>query len=312
MPARLASLLVTVPARVVFFFFEVAAVSAMRQVGLALPMVVYFHRVGLSGLSANAFIVPILGIACPSGSWPCSLAGPGSHSSQAGCWAFHAPSSPGTPPWSRTGASRRRRLWLGIAFAVALIAFAIARGRAWRIATGAALVVSLALLLWHPFPPEYSSRRIGNDRHRCRPGRQHPRGFSRRQDACWWMAAASRSSAAVAEPQLDIGEDVVAPYLWERSIPLLDVIALSHAHEDHIGGLPPSWTISTPKSCGPAPLPRAIPGAICAPGRRKRGPRIVPMTAPRQFAFGGAEIEILAPLGRLRSRRYLPRTTIRW
>ncbi len=67
MPARLASLAVVTPARIVLFFLEVGAVSAVSQVGLALPMVVYFHRVGLSGLSANAFIVPILGIAVPIG-----------------------------------------------------------------------------------------------------------------------------------------------------------------------------------------------------------------------------------------------------
>ena len=37
---------------------------------------------------------------------------------------------------------------------------------------------------------------------------------------------------------LDIGEDVIAPYLWDRGIRRVDVIALSHEHEDHVGGLP--------------------------------------------------------------------------
>ena len=36
---------------------------------------------------------------------------------------------------------------------------------------------------------------------------------------------------------MDIGEDVVSPYLWDRSIRNVDVVALTHAHEDHIGGL---------------------------------------------------------------------------
>ena len=36
---------------------------------------------------------------------------------------------------------------------------------------------------------------------------------------------------------LDVGEDVVSPYLWSRGIKRIDVVALTHAHEDHLGGL---------------------------------------------------------------------------
>ena len=51
------------------------------------------------------------------------------------------------------------------------------------------------------------------------------------------MAAASRRSAGVPNRNMEIGEDVVSPYLWGRSIRRIDVLALTHAHEDHIGGL---------------------------------------------------------------------------
>ncbi|MEI9967332.1 MAG: MBL fold metallo-hydrolase [Terracidiphilus sp.] len=41
-----------------------------------------------------------------------------------------------------------------------------------------------------------------------------------------------------APQDFDIGEEVVSPALWARGIRHLDVVALSHAHSDHMGGLP--------------------------------------------------------------------------
>ena len=39
------------------------------------------------------------------------------------------------------------------------------------------------------------------------------------------------------KPQLDMGEDVVSPYLWSRRIRHLDYAVLTHGHSDHMGGL---------------------------------------------------------------------------
>ncbi len=258
-------------------------------------MIVYFHRVGLSGLSANAFIVPILGVVVPIAFvavftgcvWIAKIAGSLLAISRA-IVAWHAAMEPHwripPPP-----------LWLGIAFGIALIACAIARGRAWRIATGAALVASLALMLWHPFPPEYHRGELEMTAIDVGQGDSilvvFPDGKSMLMDGGGIPVFGGGE-----EPKLDTGEDVVAPYLWERSFRSIDVIALSHAHEDHIGGLAAIvddfhpkelWTGATPESDSWRNL-RARAG--------KAGAKIVPMTAPRQFAFGGAQIEILAPL----------------
>jgi competence protein ComEC len=35
----------------------------------------------------------------------------------------------------------------------------------------------------------------------------------------------------------DPGEDIVSPYLWSRGIKRIDIVVLSHPHEDHLGGL---------------------------------------------------------------------------
>ncbi len=36
----------------------------------------------------------------------------------------------------------------------------------------------------------------------------------------------------------DTGEKIVAPFLWSKKIRKVDIVALSHPHQDHIGGLP--------------------------------------------------------------------------
>jgi competence protein ComEC len=36
---------------------------------------------------------------------------------------------------------------------------------------------------------------------------------------------------------IDPGEEAVSPYLWSRGFKRLDVVALTHAHQDHLGGL---------------------------------------------------------------------------
>jgi len=36
---------------------------------------------------------------------------------------------------------------------------------------------------------------------------------------------------------IDPGEEAVSPYVWSRGFQKLDVVALTHAHQDHLGGL---------------------------------------------------------------------------
>ncbi|HYS45215.1 MAG TPA: ComEC/Rec2 family competence protein, partial [Rhizomicrobium sp.] len=66
-PLRLCQLLIAIPSWIGLYVFELALTSAAVQVGLALPMAIYFHRVSISGLTANAVIIPALGIAVPVG-----------------------------------------------------------------------------------------------------------------------------------------------------------------------------------------------------------------------------------------------------
>jgi competence protein ComEC len=67
LPERWAAWIIAIPLRVMFFFYDLFVTSAVIQFGLALPMAIYFHRVSFSGLSANAVVVPLLGLVVPIG-----------------------------------------------------------------------------------------------------------------------------------------------------------------------------------------------------------------------------------------------------
>ena len=284
------------PARVVLFVYEIVLTSAVAQLALALPMAIYFHRLGFSGLSANAFVVPLMGAVVPVGflavftgwHWVARFGGLLLWLSQKVVW-FHANLEPAwripTPP-----------LWLGIALAAALIAAALWRSR-WGAATVAAL---LALLVWHPFPPDVHPGELELTAIDVGQGDSllvlFPDGKRMLVDG-----GGIPAFGRIARSQLDIGEDVVAPYLWDRGFRSVDVVALSHAHEDHSGGLAALiadfrprevWTGFTPDG----PEWRAVRDQAVAVGAR-----IMPIRAPSRFAFGGGTIEVLAP-----SVNYLP------
>jgi competence protein ComEC len=278
------------PARLVLFVYEIVLTSAVVQLGLALPMVVYFHRLGFSGLSANAFVVPLMGAVVPVGfvavftgwQWIAKVAGLLLWLSQKVVW-FHANLEPSwripTPP-----------VWLGVALAAALIAAAI-----WRSRWGAmAVAVLLGLLLWHPFAPDVHSGELELTAIDVGQGDSllvvFPDGKRMLVDG-----GGIPAFGRIARSQLDIGEDVVAPYLWDRGFRTVDVVALSHAHEDHSGGLGALiaafhprevWTGFTPDG----PEWRAVHDRAVMVGAK-----IVPLRTPGRFAFGGTAIEVLAP-----------------
>lgn len=297
-PERVCALLVTTPARVCFFFYETALISAVIQIGLALPMAVYFHRVSLSGLSANAFVVPLLCLAVPVGfvavftGWvlPAKAAGGLLWLSQTVVsWHAH---------WEPNWRIPAPPLWLGIAFSAALIAAALAHrvSSMFRAAAVLAIFTFLALIVWHPFAPRVEKGWLEIAVIDVGQGDSIlvalPDGKLMLMDGGGIPSFGGRS----AKTNLDIGEDVVSSYLWNRSIRSLEVVALSHAHDDHIQGLravlqnfhvKELWTGATPDS----PEWNALRDQAI-----RDGVKIVPMQQGRHFDYGGAVFEVLAPV----------------
>jgi competence protein ComEC len=240
---RFPAILFTVPARTTLYFYELLLTSAVIQVGLALPMAVYFHRISFSGLSANAVVVPLLSLAVPFGfiavlshfAPAAQLAG-GLLELSRRTVAWHARQEPAfripDPP-----------LWVAIGFVCAL-AFAAwswhpgRPNRNWvRIAGAVSVAIFLILLISHPFPPPLELGVLELTALDVAQGDSllvsFPDGRLMLMDAGGIPNFGLRR-----KPKIDIGEDVVSPYLWSRGLNRLDIVAISHAHDDHSGGIP--------------------------------------------------------------------------
>ena len=283
-------------ARLIFFSYEMTMLSAIFQIGLALPMAVYFHRISFSGVSANVLIVPLMTAIIPVGflaiftgwSWPALLAHWLLESSKA-LADWHA----GWEPFWRIPDPP---LWLALAFVASLLALAFAvRARArWRWPSLGVTLALFGLLLWQPVPPAIERGRLELTAIDVGQGDSLlmvlPDGKLMLIDGGGIPAFGNRP-----KPRLDTGEDVVSPYLWSRSIHRLDVLAMTHAHDDHVGGIPALlenfrprelWTGATPASG----IWSRIVDTAC-----QVGTRIVPLDDRTHLSLGGARIDVLSP-----------------
>jgi competence protein ComEC len=98
------------------------------------------------------------------------------------------------------------------------------------------------------------------------------------------------------KPQLDIGEDVVSPYLWSRRIQRLDYAVLTHGHSDHMGGLAAVLNNFRPRKLWIGTEPQTPAWETIQHTAAADGIPIVALNrASAPFSIGGAQIRVLAP-----------------
>ena len=325
-PLRWAQESLAVALRWALFTFEMAVISATIQIGLALPMAEYFHRVSFTGLSANLLIVPAMNAVVPLGflaiftgwRWIGSLAGAFlGFSARVAAWHAHL-----EPAWRVPDPP----VWLVLAFAAALIACAVMiRRRTWRFPAIGIVLALFVLLLWQPW---LGARQTGMLELTAIDVGQGdsllvvlPGGETMLVDGGGRLVYGRQHKS-----NLDIGEDVVSPYLWSRGIRRLDIVVATHSHQDHIGGLPALLTNFRPKALWTGANPprgtaeaRPPPGHPCLREAPRRADRTLrrharsPRAGRRLFRQNGGEQRLPGAADQLRiavlstDRRYRAR-----
>ncbi len=236
-------ILLSVTARVLIVACEFLVISTVLQAGFALPMAYYFHRATLVSLPANVLAVPlteiimIAAIAAITASYasialaklPALIA----------TVALHAMSGP--VRWlgalriadTREPTPQLGAILLGSSAIILAMVLSRRRRRLLVAAGWAGLTLSAFWICAVPPHPQ------------MRPGVLELTAIDVGQgDSILLVSPQGRTLLVDAggippwmHSELDIGEDVVSPYLWSRGFHQLDIVALTHAHADHMGGM---------------------------------------------------------------------------
>jgi competence protein ComEC len=246
--SRFAPALITVPCRVGLRLWELLVISAALQIGMLPLMAQYFHRISVAGFAANLPAVLLTGIIVPVG-FVALFAGLlwGALGHVLGrllavllgalIWSVHWFAR---APWVSYRVPSPPAFALAAFFLAALLfSWAILTAKRWAMwLTGALALLTVALIAAYPFTPRLSRGHLEITVLDVGQGDSifaaFPDGRTMLVDG---GGLPGGSYIRGIRPGIDVGEDVVSPFLWSRGLKRLDVVALSHADEDHIGGL---------------------------------------------------------------------------
>ena len=255
--------ILVVPARWCLALCDLMVISLAIQIGLLPLLALYFHRVALAGPVANlpavlltGMIVPLGFLCLAVGSASLTLAGPlaalprGLVAMLNGIVGWFAAMPrlsyriPAPPGWL-TAASIGAFVVLGACLWKVAHPPSNARsagGRWLRAATAGSAMVCAALLLCvatYPFPPRLTRGSLETTVIDVGQGDSllvvFPDGRTLLVDG--GGSALAPLARETGRPEFDVGERVVAPYLWERGLKRLNAVVLTHGHRDHLDGL---------------------------------------------------------------------------
>ena len=240
LPARL---LLTGAMGLLLAICELLVVSSITQAVLVLPMRMYFHRAAIVGLPANLLVLPLAGILLNAAVAAIALSYVWFPLARIAAWiattALHWTLAiiTGISHWN---VSRWRipdsTATISILAAAGILAALFAlRKRRWLAVTGLAILFLSAAVA-----------AVYRPRARVEPGKLEVTAIDVGQGDSLLIVSPQGQTMLIDgggaigpfRGEFDYGEDVVSPYLWWRGLDHLDVVVLTHAHDDHIGGLP--------------------------------------------------------------------------
>jgi len=231
----------------VLWLGELILISLVAELVMVLPMAAIFHRLPVFAVPANVLILPVIGFLVPlailtflvslvsvqAAAIPAAATAAILHTIR---FAIHSLSG-------LRSADLRIPGPMGlVAFAAVLAWFAciwlVRRSRLGALATALALPAIAGCILlpepavWSPGQLEVTALDVGQGDSLLVV---NPAGKTMLVDAGGPVGSHGVSELV---SNFDIGEQVVAPYLWSRRLRRLDVVVLTHAHTDHMGGMP--------------------------------------------------------------------------
>jgi competence protein ComEC len=297
-----------VPARVVrwgLIAVELALIGLVAELVMVLPMAMYFHRATVFALPANMLSVPLVAMVAPMAlvTFCAALLSPWLAMVPGMCTALLLHGI--TAVIGRVSAVRMADMrvpgpvwWVGL-LALAGWGFcmwAVRRSRGWAWAAVAVLPLIAVMVLW----PERAVVSAGAMEVTAIDVGQgdsllvvSPEGRTMLVDAGGPVGGVNE--AAEATSRFDVGEEVVSPYLWSRRIRRLDVIALSHAHSDHMGGMAAVMRSFKPRELWVGVDPDSEAYRELLEEARGLGVVVRHLRAGEDVAWGGTKVKVLAP-----------------
>jgi competence protein ComEC len=284
---------------------ELSLIGVVAEMVMVLPMAVYFHRATMFAVPTNMLSVPLVAVLAPMAvvtfcaalvsPWVAVLPGATTalllHSVAAVIGRVSAVRSadlrvPG-PIW-----------WVALlaVFGWAFCCWAVRRSRGWAWAAVVVLPAVAVMVLWPERPVntpgvmEVTTIDVGQGDSIFVVG---PDGATMLIDAGGPVGGVTE--AAEATSRFDVGEEVVSPYLWSRRFRRLDVIALSHAHSDHMGGMAAVMRNFRPRELWVSIDPNSDAYRALLAEARQLGIVVRHFYAGAHLVWGGMQVTMLAP-----------------